>query len=399
MSATSSHGPGSRRPLVYNGKTVPNVSTRTTASGETKFEFVSKRNGRISRKTLAAKTATDAVNEANRLRVIVVEKGIADGTLRLGSLLNRFLAEVRSGEYAPPRGLADSTLELYEQRLHSHILAALGESTRVRDVQAAHLRAVIDRMRAKGLSGSTIRGTIAAAAAMFRFGVHRGLIDRSPALDLDGDLPSGQRQTEPVYLSRAQVDELLPTLGDEFRPIVAVLVFLALRVSECLGLCWGDLDLVNGTATIRRQLGRDGCTLVGLKTRGSGATLTIPAPLIVELRSHRERQARLGFERVGADRLVFVTRAGVRSPGRRNVLRAIQRSAERLGLRNEAGELLGAHDLRHSTAGLLRDAGMSDEDIAPVLRHSNSRTTSQMYGGRAEDAIRGVRERAAEALA
>jgi integrase len=399
MSATSSHGSASRRPLIHSGRAVPNVCVRTTASGEIRFEFVAKRNGRISRKTLNARTATDAVNEANRLRVVAVEKGIADGTLRLGPSCDRFLSEVRSGDYAPPRGLAASTLDLYEQRLRSHVLPAFGEGSRLRDIQAAHLRALIDRMRQQGLSGSTIRGTVAATAAVFRFATHRGLIERSPALDLDGDLPSGKRQSEPVYLDREQVDALLDTLGDEFRPIVATLVFLGLRVSEALGFVWNDLDLANGTAAIRRQLGRDARTLTALKTRSSEATLTIPAPLVAELRAHRERQAKLGFERIAPDALVFVTRRGERSPGRRNTLRAVQVAAKKLDLRNEGGELCGLHDLRHSTAGLLRAAGMSDEQIAPVLRHSNSRTTSQMYGGRSEDAIRRVRAKAAEALA
>jgi integrase len=96
---------------------------------------------------------------------------------------------------------------------------------------------------------------------------------------------------------------------------------------------------------------------------------------------------------------VFVTRGGERSPGRRNALRAIQVAATKLDLRNEDGALLGAHDLRHSTAGLLRAAGWTDEDIAKVMRHPNARTTSAMYGGRSEQAIAAVRQRAAEALA
>jgi integrase len=60
---------------------------------------------------------------------------------------------------------------------------------------------------------------------------------------------------------------------------------------------------------------------------------------------------------------------------------------------------LGLHDLRHSTAGLLREAGLVDEEIAVVLRHSSARVTMAMYGGRSDEARQAVRQRAAEARA
>jgi len=394
MPSASSHGATSRRPLTHNGRRVESVYVRELADGTRRYEFQTKRNGKTTRRTLSARTATDAVSEANRLRVVSEEVGLGDGSLRLSTLANRFLTDARSGQYEPPRGkLASSTLDLYAQRIVSHVLPALGHSARVRDVRVEHLRLLIDRMRLNGLSGSTIRGTVAATAALFRYGVHRGHVPVNPVLSLDRDLPSAARQSEPVYLSREQADALLDALGDEFRPVAATCLFAGLRVSEALGLLWSDIDWTAKTVRIERQLGRDGASLVALKTRSSEATLSMPAPLVAELRAHRDRQLARGFDRVAADQLVFVTRTG-RSPGRRNVLRAVQTQAEHLGLGN-----LGVHDLRHSAAGLLRAAGLLDEEIAVVLRHSNARTTTALYGGRSDAAREAVRARAAEALA
>jgi integrase len=399
MTATSSPtGARSRRQLVHQGRAVPNVYARQLADGTQKFEFVLGIDGKQHRQTLKATTATDAVREADRLRVIVAESGVQDGSIRLSVLAERFLDESRTGQYETARGpLAASTLGLYEQRLNSHVLPALGHSTRLREVRAEHLRKLIDRLRLDGLSGSTIRGTIAAIRAMLRFAVHRGLAERSVALDLDGDLPSARRQTEPVYLTRGEIDSLLRFLGDEFRPIAATCAFAALRISECLGLTWSDVDLAEGTVAVSKQLSRNGRELVGLKTRSSSAVLSMPTPLVAELRAHRDRQARIGFERVKPDALVFQTKHG-KPQSKRNALRALQVVAERFGIEGSDGQPLGLHDLRHSTAGLLREAGMADEDIALVLRHANSRVTSVMYGSRSDDARRAVRERAAAAL-
>jgi integrase len=115
------------------------------------------------------------------------------------------------------------------------------------------------------------------------------------------------------------------------------------------------------------------------------------------LRAHRDRQARLGFERIGPDARVFTTRRG-KPQSKRNTLRAVQLVAEHLGIEGSDGQPLGLHDLRHSTAGLLREAGIPDEDIALVLRHADSKVTSLMYGARSDEGKRAVRERAAAAL-
>jgi integrase len=101
---------------------------------------------------------------------------------------------------------------------------------------------------------------------------------------------------------------------------------------------------------------------------------------------------------VQGDRLVFQTSSG-RSPGRRNCLRALQAQAEYLGVEGRDGQPLGLHDLRHSLASTLRGLGWADERIAPILRHSNSRTPSAMYGGLSSDSLAAIREQAAAALA
>jgi integrase len=396
--SSSPTGARSRRPLIHQGRRVPNVYERQLADGSRRFEFVVGIEGKQHRTTLTAATPTDAVREADRLRTVTADKGVNDGTVRLAIVADRFLDESRSGAYVAARGaLAESTLDLYSQRLRSHVLPALGASTRLRDVRVDHLRKLIDCMRLDGLSGSTVRGTIAATAALFRFAVHRGLLDRSPVLDLDGDLPSAARTSEPVCLTRAEGDALLQYLGDEFRPVAATCLFAALRISEALGLCWGDIDLQTGTLHVHRQLARNGKGHAPLKTRSSEAVLSIPAPLLVELKAHRDRQARISFERIHPEALVFVTSRG-NPQSKRNALRAVQLVGERLELRNADGELLGLHDLRHSTAGLLREAGLADEEIALVLRHANARTTTVMYGSRSDEAKVAVRRAAAEAL-
>ena len=239
-------------------------------------------------------------------------------------------------------------------------------------------RSLIDRMKREKLGGSTIRGTVAALSGALRFAVRNGTITRSPVRDLErGDLPSAKRKTEPRYLTTAEVEALLAKLGPEFRPVAATLFYAALRVSEALALTWADIDLDNATIAVP-----------GTKTEASKATVPLLPALARELRAHRSRQAAKSLTLIHADALVFQTRGG-KSPGRRNVLRAVQTAATNAGLNPTGAQPIGLHDLRHSAAGLAFES-LALNEVSRLLRHANPRVTATVYGGLSDEAAAGI---------
>jgi integrase len=393
--ASSPTGAASRQQVVFNGARVPNLYSRRLANGETKYEFTAKVRGKVVKRTLSATSARQAVREIENLKPVARQGGIGQGTVRLGELADRFLQEAEAGTYFRESGpFAAATVKLYRQQLADHVRDQLGESRRVRDITQGDVQQLIDRLRLK-LSGSTCRGVVSAISAVFTYGRRRGLVEINPTRDLL--MPSTRRQSEPVYLDRDSITALIESQGDEFRPVIATLAYTGLRISECLGLVWSNVDLQTGTLTVEKQLGRDGRSRAELKTASSKGTLSLPEPLIAELRAHRERQAKIGFDRIAPDRLVFVTRNGL-SPGRRNCLRALQVQAAKLGIEGRDGEPVGLHDLRHSLASTLRGLGWTNEQVAPILRHANARTTAMLYGGLSNDALVSIRAEAAAAL-
>jgi integrase len=396
MAAESSPtGAASRQQVHFNGAKVPNLYSRRLADGTTRFEFTAKVKGRVVKRTLAATSARQAVREIENLKPVARQGGIGQGSIRFGELVDRFLQEAEAGSYFRESGpFATATVRLYRQQLADHVRDQLGESRRVRDITQSDVQQLIDRLRLK-LSGSTCRGVVTAISAVFTYGRRRGLVQANPTRDLL--MPSTRRQSEPVYLDRDSIDALIESQGVEFRPVIATLAYTGLRISEALGLVWSNVDLQAGTLTVEQQLGRDGRSRAELKTASSKGTLSLPEPLIAELRAHRARLAERGLDRVSGDRLVFQTRSGL-SPGRRNCLRALQVQAAKLGIRGQDGEPVGLHDLRHSLASTLRGLGWTNEQVAPILRHANARTTAMLYGGLSNDALVSIREQAAAAL-
>jgi integrase len=393
--ASSPSGAASRQQVTFNGAKVPNLYSRRLADGSLRFEFTAKVKGRVVKRTLAAQSARQAVREIEAMKPLARQGGIGQGSIRLGELIDRFLREVEAGTYFPEAGrYSAATINLYRQQLADHVRDQLGESRRVRDVSQADVQQLVDRLRLK-LSGSTCRGVVSAISAVFTYGRRRGLVQVNPTRDLL--MPSTRRRSQPVYLGRDSIRALIEAQGVEFRPVIATLAYTGLRISEALGLVWANVDLQAGTVTVEQQLGRDGRTRAALKTASSAGTLSLPSALLAELKAHRARLAERGLDRVRGDAFVFQTSSG-RSPGRRNCLRALQVQAAKLGIEGHDGEPVGLHDLRHSLASTLRGLGWTNEQVAPILRHANARTTAMLYGGLSNDALVSIRAEAAAAL-
>jgi integrase len=357
---------------------------RHIASGRYEIGYRDPGTGRWTMRRLSARNVTDAKRQVREIlgKVETGEIRLADRSVTLPELVDAYLAHERDGLGT----LAPRTIDLYRQRLQDHVLRLLGHRTRVADITVVDVRRrLIDRMKREKLSGSTIRGTVAALSGSLRFAVRNGTITRSPIRDLErGDLPSAKRQSEPRYLTVEQVQALLGKLSAESRPVAATLFYAALRISEALALTWADVDFDHGMISVP-----------GTRTEASCDTVPLLPAHSRELRIHRNRQAAKGLSFVQQDALVFQTRTG-RSPGRRNILRAVQTAASAAGLNPDGTQPIGLHDLRHSAAGLAFGS-LALNEVSRLLRHANPRVTTTVYGGINDDVAAAIGAKLAQA--
>ena len=325
------------------GKPVAGLFVRHTRDGRTVFEMRTARHGRH---TLKATTATDAVREQR------AELAKLDASPLLGrsdTTLDELCTEWEQWALAPGSNYSARTVELYSDLLDRHVLPVLGQETRASAVRVEHVRLLIDKLNAKKLSGSSVHGILTATSALLRFAARRGVIEANPVRLLErGDKPSAKRNVEPRYLDRQQIDALLSKMGDEFRPVCAVLAFAGLRVSEALALRWRDVDLDGAMLDVH-----------GTKTKASTQPVPMTGDLVAELKAHRSRYPGVG------DALVFPTATGA-PQWRRNVLRALYVAGDAAKLNPPGVKRVSCHDLRHSCAGLLLAAGVPAPRAAAI---------------------------------
>lgn len=147
--------------------------------------------------------------------------------------------------------------------------------------------------------------------------------------------------------------------------MISLAACLGLRVSEALGLQWGDIDWEQRTVTIRRSAYRG--AIDDTKNAGSKAKLPLHPALAELLLAWRQK---CESEWLFANPL---TGMPYMSPGLQQ--RWIRPAGETLGIRG-----LGFHSLRHSYRSWLDSAGAAPGVTKDLMRHSAISTTFNVYG-------------------
>jgi integrase len=179
--------------------------------------------------------------------------------------------------------------------------------------------------------------------------------------------------TEGLALLRVNRDDRL------FAALV-LLLLLALRRSEPLGLRWEDVDLDAGVLRVRQGLHRLDHELRFLEpepeTARSRRSVPLPGLCIDALRDHTKRQeVERDAARVWSDSgLVFVTPIGTPIDPR-NFSRLFAGWCGRAEV-----PVVRLHDLRHTCVTLLLSLGVPPRVVMEIVGHSALEMTMNVYG-------------------
>ncbi len=276
--------------------------------------------------------------------------------LQLGQFLREWLAVTRSR--VRPR-----TFDAYELSLH-RIERLLGTVPLTR-LNPHLIQRAYAELLANGLSPRTVLQSHAVLHRALKQARHWGLTN---ALPTDLVAVHRPRQREMRALSAAQLSVLLASSrNSHWYPLWVLLGTAGLRIGEALGLKWGDVDLDACRLQVRRALQRQ---------RGRGL-------VFVEPKSYRSRRmvclCRLAVEalaelpRDSESELVFVNRRGLAQDSS-SVTDARKVALDRAGLPQ-----MRVHDLRHTPATVLFEAGAHPKLVQDLLGHSTVALTLNTY--------------------
>lgn len=333
----------------------------------------------------SAKTEAEAKRKLRDLVRLVDDRApIVDGNRTLNDLLTEWETKA-----LPNRRIELGTLSRHRSSIKL-LRADLGtkrlKTLTVDDIEAA-LAKRVDGGYAKA-SCLKLRTTLNLA---MRWGERRGYVSRNVAAIVE--IPANA--TPPrrgKAMTAEQADKfLLAAKGTPLEAMWVTMVYLGLRPGEAAGLSWDDIDFDNGIVHVRqsRKLDEHGRAIVGTtKTTQSVRSLDAPSAVTTALKAQRRLQKRqrmaVGPEWWNPDDLVFTSATGRPSDPslcRKEFIAVISNA--------DIGDGWTPNLLRHTTASLMADAGVSLELVADQLGHKDTRMASLHYRHRLRPTIEG----------
>jgi len=267
---------------------------------------------------------------------------------------------------------AHSTIETYRRYINRHVLPRW-EEVRTSEMEPVAVQNWLRQLRKEtGLSNPTLVKVRNLMMGIFKHAQRFGLLPRTqeanPILFVRQSCASDY---EPVVLTLAQCVDILSELDDMHRVLVLADAATGLRISEILALRWLDVDWENSCirVTCAYVYGKFGPP----KSKASKKPVPLHPLLAASLETWRRETPY-----AGEDDFIFPSfRLKGRKPPRANMLVCdhLQPAARKAGIVGQ----VGFHTLRRTLASALVANGSDPKLVQELLRHSNIKTTLDIY--------------------
>jgi integrase len=329
-------------------------------------------NGKLKRLSFSGRTRKEVAEKLAKAKAELQQGTFVEpNKLTLGDWLDVWLKEYKKPTLRP------EVFDTYEMIIRVHLKPALG-SVLVQALRPEMVQRLYNEKAASGLSPATVRKIHQVLHGALKQAVRNQLVTRN--VSEATTLPKAGQTREVRALTLEEQEKFLKALeGNRLEVAFKVLLGTGLRRGELLGLTWRDVNLTNGTITVRQSLIRAKGKLViqDPKTKTSKRTIPLPDDLVAELKAHRARQAQ---EKLFAgpayedNNLVFANELG-QPLDPRSFNRWFYELRDKAGLPKD----VNLHALRHTYATRLLERGVSLKVIQRLMGHSKFDVTADIY--------------------
>ena len=257
--------------------------------------------------------------------------------------------------------LKASTLQTLVGLINSQILPFF-KDMQIKDITASTVSAWHDTLIKKELSVTYMQTLHTKLTTLFSFAVKYYNLPQNPAKN------AGNIQGNKIkHIDYWTIDDFRKFAMCLKKPLHIMafytLFWTGMRVGELLALTWADVDLTKGTISISKTLymvnGKP--TITTPKTSTSSRSISIPDFLVAMLKDYRS------ISQYISDEQIFPIHAS-------SLLRVIKRTAPLANVK-----AIRIHDLRHSHASMLINAGCNALEVADRLGHKSPAMTLNIY--------------------
>lgn len=263
----------------------------------------------------------------------------------------------------------------YKTKIRCYIKPAIGDIL-IQSLRAEHVQRMINDMIAKGLSPKNIRDTYNNINAAMKLAVKIRLVPYNPCEGVS--LPKRKKYKADVYTPEMMNKLLDTTKGTDMYIPLLILTTVGLRRGELLALRWEDIDFDNNILRVRRNMvhGENGYIIKAPKSEAGIRDIHLGDDVIKELAEAKEEyMCDMEAYGPGFQDLGFIVHQNDGSPLHPD---SITRKWIRFLDRNNLPRIR-LHDLRHSNATALIQAGVNPRVVQQRLGHSDVNITLNTY--------------------
>jgi len=271
-----------------------------------------------------------------------------------------------------PATCKPATVADYESILDNHVLPVF-KSQPIDKINRLSVKVFLLQKINQGLAVSTVTHIKNAISGVFNLAVDDEVISVNPAQKLGKIMKAQERRLKGDPLNREELAVLLEAFQQHYPkhyPMALTLARTGMRLGEALALQWGDIDLKGRFIYVQRGFSRG-----KIQTPKSGKPRPVDmsrqlADVLSELKEDRKV---IAFEGNGQE-WVFADENGAPFYSM-SFQRIFKRALQKAGLRH-----VRVHDLRHTFASLLIQAGESLAYVKDQLGHHSIKVTVDIYG-------------------
>ena len=269
-----------------------------------------------------------------------------------------------------------TTRESYTEKINTHIIPELGHIP-LKALNTATIQTWINKLhQEKNLAPKSVRNIYLNLNAALEQAVTLRMIPYNPTAGVV--LPKREKYTAEIY-DKAEVDKMLNVAkGTDFYIPLLLAVYVGLRRGELVALKWSDIDLDKGIIHVRHNAVMVNGELV-IKAPKSAAGIrdvAIGNKLVTELRKEKlqynKNKIAHGKDFVDSDLVICKPNGEGFRPD--SITQKWDRFVERNNLKR-----IRFHDLRHTCATLMAQAGVSPKTAQERLGHADVSVTMNIY--------------------
>lgn len=260
------------------------------------------------------------------------------------------------------KGLSNNSINAYIVDLSKLItyVASINENLKPEDINAEHLRGLMNQLAEKNISPRTQSRVISGIKSFFRFLLLEEIIDKDPTALLE--TPKIGRKL-PVVLSIDEIQSILDTIdtdkieGYRNRAIIETLYSCGLRVSELTELKLSNLFFESGYIKVEGKGSKERLVPIGAKA-------------VSDINKYVDNYRRMMNIKKDYEDILFLNRTGTKL-SRVMVFSIIKDAVKTAGI----NKVVSPHTFRHSFATHLIQGGANVRAVQEMLGHESIMTT------------------------